>query len=132
MKLFIKITVALLMASLLVAGPAGANTSVTTQTKLTVNDKSVKAGTKVNWKIEVNAKYKKCYANRKVRWLKNGVFKHYKTTGDNGIVKFHKKMWHTSKYQAKLPAIDKGTHPHIHHCKPSHSKVIKITVKPKH
>ena len=56
MKLFIKLTVALMIGSMLLVAPAGANTTITTHTKLTVNDKSVKAGTKVNWKIEVNAK----------------------------------------------------------------------------
>src|SRR4051812_9446790 len=132
MKLLVKITVALMMTSLLVVGPAGANTTVTTHTKLTVSDNSVKQGTKVTFKIKVTANYKKCYANRQVRWLKNGVFKKYKTTGDNGVVKFSKKMNHTSKYQAKLPPIDKGKHPHIHHCEPSHSKIVKVTVKRKH
>ena len=132
MKLFVKITIAMLMASFLVAGPAGANTTVATHTKLTVSDKTVKQGTKVTWKIKVTANYKKCYANRQVKWFKNGVFKKYKTTGDNGVVKFTKKMNHTGNFQAKLPAIDKGVHPHIHHCKPSHSKIIKVTVKRKH
>src|SRR4051812_33534442 len=132
MKVFGRITIALLMTSLLVAGPALANTTVATHTILTVNKHKVKQGTRVNWKIEVNAKYKKCYANRDVHWFKNGNRKHDKHTGANGIVKFSKKMNHTSTYQAKLPAIDKGKHPHIHHCKPSHSKKVTITVKRKH
>jgi len=132
MKSLIKVTIAVLMASFLVAAPAGANTSVTTHTKLTVSDKSVKQGTKVTFTIKVTANYKKCYANRQVKWFKNGVFKKYKTTGDNGVVKFSKKMNHTGKFQAKLPAKDIGVHPHIHHCQPSHSKIVKVTVKRKH
>src|SRR5262245_3837796 len=129
MKLFIKLTVALMIGSMLLVAPAGANTTITTHTKLTVNDKSVKAGTKVNWKIEVNAKNKKCYANQKVKWFKNGHCKHYKQLGANGIVKFKKKMWNTSKYQARYPGRHFGVHPHRHVCDPSRSKVIKITVK---
>src|SRR3954449_10862420 len=132
MKVFVRITIALLTTSLLVAGPALAATNIPTHTILTVNKHKVTQGTKVNWKIEVNSKNKKCYANRQVKWFKNGVFKKYKTTGDNGIVKFSKKMNHTGKFQAKLPAIDKGNHPHIHHCQPSKSKIVKVTVKRKH
>src|SRR5262245_6188054 len=98
MKLFIKLTVPLLIGPMLLVAPAGANTISHTTTKLSVNDTTVKAGTKVNWKIEVNAKNKKCYANEKVKWFRNGHFKYYKKLGANGIVKFKKKMWNTSTY----------------------------------
>jgi len=132
MKLFIKVTIALLMtSSLLVAAPAGANTTITTHTKLTVNKTKVVKGTKVTWNIHVTAKNKKCYANRTVRWFRNGVFKHDKHLNAQGKLKFTKKMHNTSTYQAKLPKKEFGVHPHHHICKKSHSKAIKITVKPK-
>src|SRR3954447_13140739 len=132
MKVFIKLTVALMIGSLLLVAPAGANTIITTHTKLHASDTSVKPGTKIKWKIEVNAKNKKCYANEKVKWFKNGNFKHYKQLGANGIVTFKKKMWHTSTYYAKYLGKHWGLHPHKHECKPSVSKKVKITVKPKH
>src|SRR5215831_13358912 len=122
MKLFAKIIVALLVTSLVLVGPAIADTKIPTHTKLTVNDRKVTQGTKVNWKIHVTSKNKKCYANRKVKWLKNGNFKHYKTVGANGVLKFHKKMNHTSTYQAKLPKKEWGVHPHHHVCETSKSK----------
>lgn len=109
-----------------------ANTTITTHTKLTVNKTKVTKGTKVTWKIHVTSPNKKCFANRKVKWFRNGVFKHKKQVGPNGNLKFTKKMHNTSTYQAKLPKKEFGMHPHHHVCKKSHSKAIKIVVKPKH
>jgi hypothetical protein len=130
MKLFIKVTIAVLMASLLVTAPAVANSTITTHTKLTANKTKVTKGTKVTWKIHVTSPNKKCYANRTVKWFKNGNFKHNKQVGPQGNLKFTKKMHNTSTYQAKLPKKEFGVHPHHHICEASHSKKIKITVKP--
>jgi len=134
MKLFAKITVALLMTSLILVGPAGASTNINTKTKLTASKTTVQRGSFVTFKIAVTAKNKKCYANQRVKWFKNGHFKKYRKLGPGGKTKFKLKMKKKKDktYQAKYPGREFGKHPHHHICDKSHSKVIKIHVTPRH
>ncbi len=87
----------------------------------------------MTWKIHVTAKNKKCYANRKVKWFRNGVFKHNKHARMPRASSSSRRRCTTpSTYQAKLPKKEFGMHPHHHSASKSHSKAIKIVVKPKH
>ena len=133
MKLFIKLTVALLLASLVLVGPAGAATNISTKTKLTASDKTIRVDQKVTFKVRVTSKNKKCFKNQKIKWFKNGHFKKYRQLNAKGKAKFTLNFpaAGTKKYQAKYPGREFGTHPNHHICKKSHSKVIKIQVKPK-
>jgi len=133
MKLFIKLTVAILMASLLVAGPASADNTISTKTKLHASDTKVKVGAKVTFKVQVTAKNKKCYKNRKIDWYKNGHFKKHRQLNAQGKVKFTLNMKAAGKrtYQAKFLGAEFGKHPHHHTCTKSHSKVVTIHVKSK-
>jgi len=134
MKHLVRVIVVLSAMSLLFAAPASAHDrTANTKLKLTVSDHKVKQGTKVTWKIVLSSPWKKCYANQQVKWLKNGNFKRYRTTNDQGKITFTKKMNHTGTFQAKYPGRKWGKHPAHHHvCNPSHSKKVTVTVTRKH
>jgi hypothetical protein len=133
MKLFIKLTVALLTTSLLLAAPASADNKISTKTKIHASDTKVKVGAKVTFKVQVTSKNKKCYKNRKIDWYKNGHFKKKRQLGPQGKVKFklNMKAAGSRTYQAKYPGYEFGKHPKHHTCTKSHSKVVTIHVKPK-
>ena len=128
MKNVLRVVLAVMITTGLMAAPALANWTASTSLSLKASDTTVKQGTKVTFTIHLKSSRAKCYQNQPIKWFKNGVYKKTVTTNANGIVKLTKKMHNTSTYRAKYLGRRWGTHPHRKTCYASQSKAVTITV----
>jgi hypothetical protein len=132
MNRFARLVVVFSTAALIfsVVEPASAAVKqVTTHTKMTVSDKSVKKGALVKFKVTLTASKAKCTKNMPIQLLKNGNSVGQGTTNDQGKVVFKKHVKKTAKWQARFPGKKVGQHPNRLNCLPSSSSKIKVVVK---
>jgi hypothetical protein len=117
------------VASLFLTTVAEAHVRVEkTHLKLQVSDKQIRKGETVKFTGTLTSNWSKCYANRPVKLMRDGVVKRSKKTNVDGIVKWTWDVRATGKWQLWFKGRKWGEHPHRHVCKPSYSNIIKITV----